>query len=134
MASVMLKEAVKVWPKVSKSLTVPHNDKEYNRAVRLLDELIDIVGEDEKHSLASLLEILAVIIEDYENQHYAEPEGSPDESLKHLMDEHDIKQSDLKEIGSQGVVSEILSGKRKLNMRQIKLLAKRFSVSPAVFI
>ena len=56
MASVMLKEAVKVWPKVSKSLTVPHNDKEYNRAVRLLDELIDIVGEDEKHPLASLLE------------------------------------------------------------------------------
>ncbi len=134
MASVMLKEAVKVWPKVSKSLTVPHNDKEYNRAVRLLDELIDIIGEDEKHHLASLLEILAVIIEDYENQHYMEPEGSPDESLKQLMDEHDIKQSDLKEIGSQGVVSEILSGKRKLNTRQIKLLAKRFSVSPAVFI
>ena len=134
MASVMLKEAAKAWPKVSKSLTIPHNDKEYNQAVRLLDELIDIVGEDEKHPLASLLEILAIIIEDYENQHYAEPEGSPDESLKHLMDEHDIKQSDLKEIGSQGVVSEILSGKRKLNMRQIKLLAKRFSVSPAVFI
>ncbi|MFC1510209.1 type II toxin-antitoxin system HigA family antitoxin [Candidatus Omnitrophota bacterium] len=134
MASVMLKEAVKVWPKVSKSLTVPHNEKEYNRAVRLLDELIDIVGEDEKHPLASLLEILAVIIEDYENQHYAEPEGSPDESLKHLMEEHAIKQSDLKEIGSQGVVSEILSGKRTLNMRQIKLLAKRFNVSPAVFI
>ncbi|MCD4781776.1 MAG: helix-turn-helix domain-containing protein [Candidatus Omnitrophica bacterium] len=134
MTSIRFKEAVKVWPKVSKSLTVPHNDKEYNRAVHLLDELIDTVGEDEKHPLSSLLEVLAVVIENYENQHYAEPEGSPDESLKYLMAEHGIKQSDLKEIGSQGVVSEILSGKRKLNMRQIKLLAKRFSVSPAVFI
>jgi len=134
MASVMLKEAVKVWPKVSKSLTVPHNEREYNRAVRLLDELIDTVGEDEKHPLASLMEILAIVIENYENQDYAEPEGSPVESLKQLMQEHEINQIDLKEIGSQGVVSEILNGKRNLNMRQIKLLAKRFNVSPAVFI
>ena len=134
MASVMLKETVKVWPKVSKSLSVPHNDKEYNRAVSLLDELIDTVGEDEKHPLASFMEILAIVIEDYENQHYAEPKGSPVESLKQLMKEHDINQSDLKEIGSQGVVSEVLSGKRNLNMRQIKLLAKRFNVSRAVFI
>jgi len=45
-----------------------------------------------------------------------------------------VKQADLKEIGSQGVVSEILNGKRSLNVRQIKLLAERFSVSPATFI
>jgi HTH-type transcriptional regulator/antitoxin HigA len=50
------------------------------------------------------------------------------------MVEHDLKQSDLPEIGSQGVVSEILSGKRQLNVRQIKNLSKRFKVSPAVFI
>ncbi len=50
------------------------------------------------------------------------------------MEEHDLKQSDLKlEIGSQGVVSEILNGKRQLNARQIKGLSKRFHVSPAVF-
>ena len=134
MASVMLKEATKVWSKASKSLAVPHNEREYNRVVHLLDELIDSVGENEKHPLASLMEILAIFIENYENQHYAEPEGSPDESLKHLMEEHGLKQSDLKEIGSQGVVSEILNGRRRLNMRQIKLLAKRFNISPAVFI
>jgi HTH-type transcriptional regulator/antitoxin HigA len=50
------------------------------------------------------------------------------------MEEHDLRQSDLPEIGSQGVVSEILSGKRELNVRQIKELAQRFQVSPAVFI
>jgi HTH-type transcriptional regulator/antitoxin HigA len=50
------------------------------------------------------------------------------------MEEHGLKQLDLSEIGSQGVVSEILSGKRQLNIRQIKILSKRFKVSPAVFI
>ena len=46
---------------------------------------------------------------------------------------HDLKQSDIPEIGSQGVISEILSGKRQFNVRQIKLLSNRFNVSPAVF-
>ena len=49
------------------------------------------------------------------------------------MEEHSLSQSDLPEIGSQGVVSEILNGKRKLNVRQIQGLAKRFQVSPATF-
>ncbi|HEB71494.1 MAG TPA: transcriptional regulator, partial [Nitrospirae bacterium] len=44
------------------------------------------------------------------------------------------KQTDMKEIGSQGIVSEVLGGKRILNTTQIKKLAKRFHVSPAVFI
>ena len=53
--------------------------------------------------------------------------------LRYLMEEHELKQSDLPEIGSQGVVSEILRGKRELNTRQISVLAKRFGVSPAMF-
>jgi HTH-type transcriptional regulator / antitoxin HigA len=51
-----------------------------------------------------------------------------------LMHEHGLKQSDMQEIGSQGVVSEILRGKRALNMRQIKALAKRFNVAATVFV
>ncbi|HSG17040.1 MAG TPA: hypothetical protein VLE70_12060 [Anaerolineae bacterium] len=50
------------------------------------------------------------------------------------MEEHGVRQADLPEVGSQGVVSEILSGKRELNVRQIRELARRFHVSPAVFI
>ena len=50
------------------------------------------------------------------------------------MEAHGLTQSELPEIGSQGVVSEILSGERDLNVRQIRRLAKRFGVSPAVFI
>jgi len=56
------------------------------------------------------------------------------EMLRFLMEEHGLAQSDLPEIGSQGVVSEILNGKRELNVRQIRALARRFKVSPAVFV
>jgi HTH-type transcriptional regulator/antitoxin HigA len=50
------------------------------------------------------------------------------------MDEHGLTQSDLSEVGSQGVISDILRGKRVLNVRQIRALAERFQVSPAVFV
>jgi HTH-type transcriptional regulator/antitoxin HigA len=50
------------------------------------------------------------------------------------MEEHGLTQSELPEIGSQGVVSEVLSGERELNIRQIRRLAKQFRVSPAVLI
>jgi HTH-type transcriptional regulator/antitoxin HigA len=56
------------------------------------------------------------------------------EMLRYFMNEHDLAQADLPEVGSQGVVSEILHGKRELNLRQIRALAERFHVSPAVFI
>ncbi|MCB0071665.1 MAG: hypothetical protein KDE20_09420 [Caldilineaceae bacterium] len=56
------------------------------------------------------------------------------DALRYLMDEHDLRQSDLPEVGSQGIVSEILSGKRELNVRQIRELAQRFHVDPAVFL
>jgi HTH-type transcriptional regulator/antitoxin HigA len=50
------------------------------------------------------------------------------------MEEHDLKQSELPEIGSQGVVSEVLKGTRNLNIRQIKKLSSKFKISPLVFI
>jgi HTH-type transcriptional regulator/antitoxin HigA len=54
-------------------------------------------------------------------------------ALKFLMDQYNLTQSDLSEVGSQGVVSEILNGKRNLNMNQIKKLSQRFHVSPETF-
>ena len=70
----------------------------------------------------------------HESQYIREVEGHSIDALNALIKEHGLKQSDLSEIGSQGVVSEILSGKRQLNVRQIKMLSKRFNVSPGVFI
>lgn len=129
-----IKEITKVWPVVRDVFTVPHNDREYRKLVSFLDSVIDEVGEDESHPLASLMETLGSLIESYELQHVPELSGDPLYTLKTLMKEHGLKQADMKEIGSQGVVSEVLSGKRSLNSRQIKALSKRFAVSPAVFI
>jgi HTH-type transcriptional regulator/antitoxin HigA len=106
---------------------------EYNRAVTVLDEILDEIGQQETHPLADLAETLGLFIEAYEDTHVPFSDSSAPEILRALMDEHGLTQSDLTEIGSQGVVSELLSGKRDLNVRQITQLAARFGVSPALF-
>ena len=132
--NIQLKEIAKVWPDIQPIFSVPHNEKDYNKLVNFLDNLIDEVGEKENHPLASLMETIGSLIETYEAQYMNEIEGNAIDVLNALMEEHGLKQSDLSEIGSQGVISEILSGKRQLNVRQIKILSKLFKVSPAVFI
>jgi HTH-type transcriptional regulator/antitoxin HigA len=53
-------------------LYVPHTEQEYQETVNLLDSLIDQVGEDETHPLASLMEVLGVLVEKYEDDHIPE--------------------------------------------------------------
>lgn len=115
-------------------LGVIRSKAEYDRAVAALDMIIDEIGEDETHPLADLAEALSVFVEAYDKSHYPTPSPSPRAMLRFLMEQHDLGQSDLPEIGSQGVVSEIIAGKRGLNVRQIACLAKRFNVSPGVFV
>ena len=110
-----------------------HTKAEYDRAVAVLDDILDEIGQQETHSLADLAETLALSIEAYEDTHVAMPDASGPEILRSLMEDHELAQSDIPEIGSQGVVSEVLSGKRDLNVRQIARLAARFGVSPALF-
>ena len=60
------------WAEIADTVFVPHTEAEYRRLVALLDGLIDEVGEDETHPLASLMEILGVLIEQYETEHVPE--------------------------------------------------------------
>jgi HTH-type transcriptional regulator / antitoxin HigA len=106
---------------------------EYDEAVRVLNALLDAGAADEAHPLAGLLTALGEFVGDYDDAHYSLPDASPAEVLHAIMDQHGIKQSELPEIGSQGVVSEVLNGKRELNARQIRDVSKRFGISPAVF-
>lgn len=80
------------------------------------------------------METVGKLIENYEEKNYTINDSTPLNTLKYLMEEHSLKQSDLTEIGSQGVVSEILAGKRTLNIEQIKKISRKFNVSPLVFI
>ena len=66
----------KVWPSVAKILYVPHNDAEYGRLVGILDELIDQIGEDDSHPLASLMEVIGALVEKYEDEHVPELDQS----------------------------------------------------------
>ncbi len=129
-----LENISKAWPAVQAVFSVPHSEKEYAALVKTLDSLIDEVGNDQNHTLVPVMETIGNIIENYETQEYKINESSPIEALKYLMQEHGLKQSNLKEIGSQGVVSEILTGKRTLNIEQVKKISKKFHVSPLVFI
>jgi HTH-type transcriptional regulator / antitoxin HigA len=121
------------WANIAPLLII-RNEREYNVAIERLNELLDEIGDNEKHPLYSLLDTLGTLVHAYEAEHYPIPDSTGAEILRFLMDEHGLTQSDLPEVGSQGVVSEILSGKRELNVRQIRSLAQRFGVSSAVFV
>ncbi|MBI1297844.1 hypothetical protein GC175_23155 [bacterium] len=62
----------RIWPELAPVVSVPHNEAEYQRLVEVLDALIDRVGEDEDHPLASLMEVIGVLIEKYEDEYIPE--------------------------------------------------------------
>jgi HTH-type transcriptional regulator / antitoxin HigA len=68
------------WSSLAERVYVPHSEEEYRRLVALLDSFIDEVGEDESHPLASLMEVVGVLIEKYEDEHVP---GLVDGSLHH---------------------------------------------------
>jgi HTH-type transcriptional regulator/antitoxin HigA len=129
-----LADTIKVWPVVSKVLSTFETEQQYNKAVRWLDELIDEAGENEALLIESLIDTLGTLVKDYEDRNIPEPDADPIDCLKFLMEEHNLKSSDLPKMGNQEVVSDILSGKKPLTVKQIKALSERFNVSPAVFV
>ena len=62
----------RTWPSLAPILAVPHSEHEYQSLVQALDLLIDTVGEDESHPLASLMEVIGVLIEKYEDDNVPE--------------------------------------------------------------
>jgi HTH-type transcriptional regulator/antitoxin HigA len=65
---------IDAWAPLAGTIFVPHTEEEYDRIVVVMDLLVDEVGEDETHALASMMEILGVLIEHYENAHVPELE------------------------------------------------------------
>jgi HTH-type transcriptional regulator / antitoxin HigA len=114
-------------------------EADYDRALALVEAIMDVTRgkdarEDAANPLGALLELLTPAIEEYEARVHPIPELSPGDLLRGLMKEHGLRQTDLPEIGNQSVVSQILAGKRELNVRQIAALVKRFRVPAEVFL
>lgn len=131
-----LNEAIKYWDHIAPVVKYPKNEEELDELISELDQLLAVVGNDENHRLIGLVDAISSLIASYEEEHFKhqQPTIKGADALKFLMDEHNLKQSDLSDVGSQGVISEILAGKRKLNLRQITLLTHQFGVDFSTFI
>jgi HTH-type transcriptional regulator/antitoxin HigA len=124
---------IKPWAVIDAALglsTPIQSEKHYNELLAFVEECFERFGEDEHHPVFALVDLVADRIREYEDRvHPWLDTSTPATRLAFLMDQHGLKQTDLREIGTQGVVSEVLAGKRTLNLRQAKALAARFSVS-----
>lgn len=111
-----------------------HNEAEYDQMVALMNSLLDVVGENEDHTLAGLLELVGDVVSKYEKGHYAIEPAPPHDSLRFLIKARGLNQKDLDTIVPQSNLSAILSGKRKISATLAGKLGKFFGVSPALFI
>jgi HTH-type transcriptional regulator/antitoxin HigA len=106
------------------------DEAEYEQALTMVGDLVDATNGEDGHPLWGLIAVAGDRISEYEDRAHPWPNPStPATALASLMEDHGLKQSELPEVGSQGVVSEVLSGKRQLNARQVAALAKRFGVA-----
>lgn len=131
-----IKHLLPVWEAFRRATDIApiRDEAHYQRMVGMLNALLDETGLNESHPAMGLVDIVGDLIADFEAEHDAMPQTTGLQALQFLMAQHGLKQSDLPEIGSQGVVSEILTGKRELNIRQVRALGTRFGVAAATFV
>jgi HTH-type transcriptional regulator/antitoxin HigA len=132
--NMQIDEAITHWPHVAPLLQPARSEAAYHALVEALDAVLDAGGSDESHPMARLADYLGDLVAQWEAQDAMPSSASSVEVLHFLIDQHGLKQTELTEIGSQGVVSEVLNGKRKLNLRQIRALSQRFSIPAQMFI
>ncbi len=135
-AHIQLNHLLPAWETFRSATDIApiRDEAHYQQMEAMLEALLDEAAGDENHPAMGLVDIVGDLIEDFEAEHHPLPDVSGVQALKFLMAQHGIKQCALPEIGSQGVVSEILRGKRELNIRQVRALSERFGVSPATFV
>lgn len=113
----------------------PHVIRSEEELVEYTDSLFELTAKTEPTpEEETAIELLALLIESYELEHYPVPQAPPSGVLRFLVEHNGLSQRDLvTEIGSEAAVSLALSGKRPLTTRHIKRLSDRFHVSPSVF-
>lgn len=121
------------WTAVRPLLSI-QNEQEYGEAVERLNDLIDEIGTNENHPLYEFMDTLGTVLHAYEEEQEAMPDCHGKDTLQYLMEEHGLSVADLPELGAACEISELLTGDKEFSLRQIRLLATRFKVSPAVFL
>lgn len=126
-------EAWNALEAVTGALRPIRSDEDFSRLQELLDRLLD--SRCEESPFAGLITLIGGLIEDYEERAFPEVHSTPAQLLELLMEENGLTQADLAhELGGQSVVSEVLRGKREINVKQARRLGARFGISPAAFV
>jgi HTH-type transcriptional regulator / antitoxin HigA len=111
---------------------VIHDERQNDTFVARLEELTSkqvVTPAEEK-----LIELLTVLIENFEAKHYPVQGSGPLDVIRHLMEENHLRQKDLVDVfGTESIVSDVLNGKRDLAKDHIRKLSERFGVSLALF-
>lgn len=108
-------------------------EEEYDRLLAIAERLTfakNLTPEE-----ATLYKLLVTLIEVYETENYPIDKSEPHEILQHIMESSGTRQADLVGIiGSSGVVSEVVNGKRAISKAQAKALGDYFKISPSLFV
>lgn len=125
-------ELLAPWAAINAALGLSapiRNAAHHCELLAFVDECFERFGAEEAHPVFALVGLVSERIRQYESRVDPWPQSStPASRLAFLMEQHNLRQSDLPEIGAQSVVSDVLAGKRALNLRQTKALARRFSL------
>ncbi len=130
-------ELLAPWESINTALGLSgpvRDETHYAQLLAFVDEVFEVFGANDQHPIFTLVALVAERIREYEDRTSPWPDDStPASRLAFLIDSHQLNQKDLPEIGPQSVVSEILSGKRQINLRQASALSRRFAVPMDVF-
>src|SRR5690625_2198359 len=109
-----------------------HTEKDYEKALDRIEEIFDAKPGTKQ---GDELEILGILIDEYEKKHFPIEATKPVEAIKFRMNQLGMEQKDLARLlGSKSRASEILSGKRSLSLRQIKILHRKLGIPAEILI
>jgi len=119
---------------VVESLPIPpRTEAENERLIKRLSALTEL--EDLSPEEVAFAELLAIVIEDFEEKHYALPAVAPHQALKALMVDRGLRHKDVwPVVGNKGLTTEILNGRRKISSALAKRLAAHLQVPVELFV
>ena len=121
---------------LSKTLPVAvKSEAEYDRMLVVINGLMSVTEERLTPEEGALLDLLATLIERYEEEHYTISDAPGHQILASLLEERGLKQRELLPVfGSRGIISELENGKRPIGLKVAKKLGRFFGINPEVFL
>jgi HTH-type transcriptional regulator / antitoxin HigA len=112
---------------------VIETEDEYEQFLAVAERLT--FKKDQTPEESALYDLVTMLVETYEAQHYSIDESSPSEVLLHIIESSGISKVDLIDIfGSSEILTQVLAGKKAINISQANILGDRFQLSPTIFL